>query len=325
MFYFLPLTQLKICVFSKIKKQMPIRIAQIYTMISKKFLKNYSIGIYLLLFVGTMGTACTSPKTEQTPIQSLTFNVNGVNFDMILIEGGTFMMGCTEEQKCDCEENEKPVHKEKVSSFYIGKYEVTQKLWKAIMSPDSLPSYNTGCEDCPVEQVSWKDAQRFISTLNMLTNQSFRLPTETEWEYAARGGIRSKNYKYSGSNNLDEVAWYINNYETNRCGEKGTTHPVGLKKPNEAGLYDMSGNVWEWCEDWYTKEYHHNGKAVRNEWPLKGAPRFFRRILRGGSWGGSDTGCRVSYIDYDMEHYRDEYGGFRLALEYKAENIQSIK
>ncbi len=282
-----------------------------------------NIIIKILVSVIAVGSivACIQKKNDQEPIKSFTFNVNGETFEMILIKGGTFMMGCTDEQKCDCEDNEKPAHKETVSTFYIGKYEVTQKLWKAIMTADPYPSYNLGCEDCPVEQVSWKDVQKFITKLNSLTNCTFRLPTEIEWEYAARGGMRNKGYKYSGSNNINEVAWYIENYKDSKYGEKKTTHPVGLKKPNELGLYDMSGNVWEWCEDWYTKEYYHNGRAVNPEWPLKGSPRFFRRILRGGSWGGTANGCRVSYIDYDIENYRDEYGGFRLVLEPKSDNL----
>lgn len=278
----------------------------------------------ILTFILVMGsvTACIQDKSDREPIPSLTFTVNGENFEMIMVKGGTFTMGCTDEQGCDCEDNERPAHKETVPTFYIGKYEVTQKLWKAVMG--SSPSFNSGCDDCPVEHVSWKEAQKFVSKLSALTDSTFRLPTETEWEYAARGGRRSKGYKYSGSNNIDEVAWYIENYRESNYGEKGTTHPVGLKKPNELGIYDMSGNVWEWSNDWYTKEYYHNGKAVHPEWPFKGLPRFFRCILRGGSWGGSAKGCRVSYIDYDIPNYKDEYGGFRLAM-IPSDNAQKEK
>lgn len=271
------------------------------------------MGVLFLTF------SCTQNKSVQDPIQSVTFTVNGEDFEMIQIQGGTFMMGCTDEQGCDCEDNEKPAHKETVSTFYMGKYEVTQKLWKAVMGSDSNPSANTGCDDCPVENVSWNEAHEFLSKLNALTGKTFRLPTETEWEYAARGGKRSEGYKYSGSNNIDEVAWYVKNYQEGGTGEMKTTHPVGLKKPNELGLYDMSGNVWEWCEDTYTKEYYHDGKSVSPEWPLKGATLFFRRVLRGGSWGGTSLGCRVSYIDYDIGNYNDEYGGFRFALDSNQE------
>jgi formylglycine-generating enzyme required for sulfatase activity len=223
-------------------------------------------------------------------------------------------MGCTAEQGRDCANNEKPEHEETLSTFYIGKHEVTQKLWKAVMGAKLNQSHNSDCEDCPVEQVRWKDVQVFINKLNTLTDSTFRLPTEIEWEYAARGGNRSEGYKYSGSDNVNEVAWYIENYQKGKHGTKGTTHPVGMKKPNELGIYDMSGNVWEWCNDWYKKEYQQNGKTVHSGWPYAGMSVFFRRVLRGGSWGGTAKGCRVSYIGYDMENYRDEYGGFRLVL-----------
>lgn len=215
---------------------------------------------------------------------NLIFTVNGESFEMVLVEGGTFMMGGTDEQGDDCESNEKPPQEESVDSFYIGKYEVTQKLWNAIVNNDINRSFNSGCADCPVEQVSWNDAQFFVTKLSILTQKHFRLPTEIEWEYAARGGNRSRGYKYSGSHNIDDVAWYIENYQKSRYGEKGTTHPVGMKEPNELGIYDMSGNVWEWCNDLYTKEYNHNGKQIHADWPFKGVQLLFRRVLRGGSW-----------------------------------------
>lgn len=281
------------------------------------------IAIYALTLYCTI--ACNQTNSSQEPIHSRTFTVNGESFEMNFVEGGTFTMGGTNEQGDDCENNEKPAHEETLSSFYIGRYEVTQKLWEAVLGSNLNSSYNSNCKDCPVEQVSWKDAQVFITKLSLLTGKTFRLPTEIEWEYAARGGNRSKGYKYSGSNNIDEVAWYIENYQNSKSGKMGTTHPAGMKKPNELGLYDLSGNVWEWCEDWYTKEYHHNGKAVHPEWPFKGTPRFFRRIIRGGSWGGSAKGCRVSYIDYDIENYQDEYGGFRLVLESDSIQINAKK
>ncbi|HDP98542.1 MAG TPA: hypothetical protein ENN22_05075, partial [bacterium] len=155
--------------------------------------------------------------------------------DMVFVAGGTFMMGSNEY------DNEKPIHKVYVDDFYIGKYEVTQKQWFEIMG--SNPSRFKG-DNLPVERVSWNDVQEFIRKLNAKTGGNFRLPTEAEREYASRGGSRSAHFKYSGSNNVDNVAWYDNN-----SGRK--THPVGTKQPNELGLYDMSGNVWEWCSDWY--------------------------------------------------------------------------
>lgn len=275
-----------------------------------------------LLFFSCLMIACSQDRPYVRE-PDLTFTVNGETFEMVKVRGGTFMMGGTSEQGNDSEANEQPPHEEIINSFYIGKYEVTQRLWNAVMGEGTNPSYNVGCQDCPVENVSWKDAQVFITKLMILTKRQFRLPSEAEWEYAARGGERSKKYKYSGSNKIDEVAWYIDNYQHDRHGEKGTTHPVGMKKPNELGLYDMSGNVWEWCDDLYTKEYYNNGKQIHQGWPFKGTYSYYRRILRGGSWGGTDKGCRVSYIDYDISGYKDEYGGFRLAMDTLA--LDSVK
>lgn len=169
-------------------------------------------------------------QSNETPIQQLVVVVNGDSIEMVFVKGGTFMMGCTDEQGCDCEGNEKPARKESVSDFYIGKYEVTQRLWRAVMDTDSILPFNGGCEDCPMENVSWKNAQEFIGRLNAMTGKTFRLPTEAEWEYAARGGHKSKHYKYSGSNQVSEVAWYVGNSSGGQYGEAGTTRPVGLKK-----------------------------------------------------------------------------------------------
>lgn len=149
----------------------------------KKLLK-----IFIFALALSITTAYIQNKSDQELPQGTTFTVNGESFEMILVEGGTFLMGCTDEQGNDCEDDEKPAHEETLPTFYIGKYEITQKLWKAAMGPDFNRSYNSGCEECPVERVSWKDAQEFITKLNILTSNTFRLPTEAEWEYAARGG-----------------------------------------------------------------------------------------------------------------------------------------
>lgn len=160
---------------------------------------------------------------------------------MVAVEGGTFTMGATSEQGSDARDNEKPAHKVTLSDYYIGQTEVTQALWEAVMG--SNPSYRRG-DNLPVEQVSWDDCQEFIQKLNQLTGKQFRLPTEAEWEYAARGRRKSRGYKYAGGNDIGLVAWYSGNsgYET---------HLVATKQANELGIYDMSGNVWEWCNDWY--------------------------------------------------------------------------
>ncbi|MBR5634374.1 MAG: formylglycine-generating enzyme family protein [Prevotella sp.] len=218
---------------------------------------------------------------------------------MIAVDGGTFTMGATSEQGNDAYDNEKPAHKVTVSSFAIGQTEVTQELWQAVMG--SNPSYFKGAKR-PVEDVSWNDCQTFIAKLNQLTGKKFRLPTEAEWEYAARGGKNSKGYKYAGSNTIGEVAWYD--------GNSGETHEVAKKKPNELGLYDMSGNVWEWCQDWYGSSYYSNSPQTNPTGPSSGS----NRVDRGGSWDDSAGNCRVSYRYADYPDDGDDYIGLRLAL-----------
>lgn len=199
-------------------------------------------------------------------------------YNMVFVEGGTFTMGCTAEQVDECDDDEKPAHHVTLSSFYIGKYLVTQEEWEHIMGHN--PSRFKGARR-PVECVSWDDVQLFLERLNELTRGNFRLPTEAEWEYAARGGKYSEGYKYSGSNNLDEAAWY----STNSAKE---THEVGLKKPNELGLYDMSGNVREWCSDWY------GVYSSENQFNPRGPVTGTERVLRGGCKCHADKYSRVS-------------------------------
>ena len=237
-----------------------------------------------------------------------TFSVNGVDFDMIEVEGGTFTMGATEEQGSDVSDNEKPAHQVMLSPYYIGKTEVTQELWEAVMG--SNPSFFSGNKNRPVENVSWDDCQVFINKLNGLTGKSFRLPTEAEWEYAARGGKKSKGYKYSGSNTIDDVAWY----DTNSAG---TTHPVSSKAPNELGLYDMSGNVWEWCSDWYGKSYYEESPEPNPIGPEIGT----LRVKRGGDWYFSANKCRVSYRNSNSQHYQTSENGLRLVLDMPKETF----
>ena len=229
-----------------------------------------------------------------------TFTVNGVSFDMIAVEGGTFTMGATSEQGSDAYDDEKPAHQVTLSSYYIGKTEVTQELWQAVMG--SNPSKFSGT-NLPVEKVSWEDCQSFVIKLNELTGKNFRLPTEAEWEYAARGGNKSNGFKFSGGNNIAEVAWYSKN------GNK-ISHPVATKAPNELGIYDMSGNVWEWCSDWYSSSYYTSSSQTNPTGPNSGS----YRVYRGGSWSGNDRYCRVSHRDSNYPSYRFNYVGLRLAL-----------
>ena len=236
----------------------------------------------------------SSPSSTSGTLVPIT--VNGVTFNMIKVDGGTFTMGATSEQKIP-DNDEKPTHQVTLSSYYIGETEVTQALWKAVMGNN--PSYFKG-DNLPVEKVSWEDCQTFIGKLNDLTGKSVRLPTEAEWEYAARGGKRSNHTQYSGGSMIDDVAWYYGNSGSN-------THSVKTKKPNELGLYDMSGNVWEWCQDWYG---NYSGNAQTNP---KGPDSGSIRVLRGGGWNDCGTGCRSSYRSICSPGNRGNVG-FRLAL-----------
>ncbi len=234
----------------------------------------------------------SEPKQESTPRTDLKLGA-----DMVYVDGGTFEMGY-EKGIAD----EKPVHKVTVNGFYISKYEVTQKQWKEIMGTN--PSYYKDCDDCPVEQVSWDDVQQFLKKLSAKMGQHYRLPTEAEWEYAARGGNKSKGYTYSGSNDIDEVAWYNKN-------SGGKTHQVGTKKPNELGLFDMSGNVWEWCSDWYEETYYQSSPENNPQGPSSGS----LHSIRGGARDLNKNNARLSYrVRQKTGKY---YIGFRYVVDTK--------
>ena len=222
---------------------------------------------------------------------------DGINIEMVKVEAGSFNMGATPEME-NPNEDEKPVHRVTLTNnYYIGKYEVTQALWKIVMG--SNPSNSKG-DNLPVEKVSWNDCQKFISKLNKLTGKSFRLPTEAEWEYAARGGNKSRGYQYSGSNTIGDVAWYDGN-----SGSK--THAVGTKQPNELGAFDMTGNVWEWCQDWFNR---YSSSPQTN--PI-GAVSGSCRVYRGGSCCYSGY-CRCSCRFDGTPDFRNGDLGLRLVL-----------
>lgn len=229
---------------------------------------------------------------------SLSAELNKLINNMVYVSGGTFTMGGTSEQGSDAYNDEKPTHSVTLSSYYICKYEVTQALWRAVMGNN--PSNFKG-DNLPVECVSWDDCQTFINRLNSYTGRNFRLPTEAEWEFAARGGNYCRHYKYSGSNYISDVAWYDGN-SSNR------THPVGTKQANELGLYDMSGNVWEWCSDWYGSysSYSQNDPTG----PNSGSSR----VGRGGSWSSGARICRSSCRINYAPGIRDYRLGLRLVL-----------
>ena len=233
---------------------------------------------------------------------SKTFTVKGVTFKMIPVEGGTFRMG-----SANGESDEKPVHSVTLSDYYVGETEVTQALWKAVMGNN--PSYFKG-DNLPVERVSWEDSQTFITKLNSLTGANFRLPTEAEWEFAARGGNKSQGYTYSGSNKIDKVAWYTDN-------SNSKTHVVKKKSPNELGIYDMSGNVWEWCQDWYGS---YSSAAVTDP---TGASSGSYRVFHGSSWFNEAIYCRCTKRDYYPPTSTNSHIGLRLAMTAKEKEIQT--
>ena len=241
------------------------------------------------------------PEPEQTPTPEPERPQHNLpDIAMVYVSGGTFTMGATSEQGSDAYDREKPAHSVTLSGYYIGKYEVTQELWKAVMG--SNLSYFKG-DNLPVENVSWNDVQEFLRKLNAMTGKRYRLPTEAEWEFAARGGNSSRGYKYSGGNSIGSVAWCKDN-----SGSR--THAVGTKSPNELGIYDMSGNVLEWCQDWYNSSYYGSSPRTNPQGPNSGS----RRVYRGGSWVTRAGNCRVSLRYYDTPANRGSGLGFRLAL-----------
>lgn len=227
-----------------------------------------------------------------------TFIANNVMFEMVRVEGGTFTMGATAEQASDAFSDELPTHKVTLSPFLIGKYEVSQTLWLAVMGEN--PSVNTGI-NLPVDNVTWNECQTFITKLNELTGKNFRLLTEAEWEYAARGGNKSKGYKYSGSNNLGDVAWYIDN-------SNNTSHAMGTKAPNELGIYDMTGNVMEWVSDW--KGSYSSGAQTNPTGPDSGT----YRVNRGGSYGNVERLSRITNRNSIDPNMSSKTMGLRLCL-----------
>ena len=249
----------------------------------------------IFIFLSVLCSVCAWAQVGDTAIPSVPFSEP----EMVFVQGGTFTMGCAPERGNDCMGNDEPAHRVTLSDFFIGKYEVTQAQWEAVMGAGNNPSRFKG-GNLPVENVNWDDSQEFIKRLNALTGKKWRLPTEAEWEYAARGGSQSRGYKYSGSDDIEDVAWYDAN-------SANMTHPVGTKKANELGIYDMSGNVWEWIHDW-------NGSYIGNAQTNPNGPASgMFRVVRGGSWG------RYSRLAVVSSRYSFNPGdrggtlGFRLA------------
>ena len=268
------------------------------------------------------GSSAVRPKPAQPkkadPINSLAeplrSHLKKLMADMVLVEGGTYMMG-DPNGDWDNEYCIEVPHKVTLSSFYICKYEVTEALWTAVMG--SNPSKYPSGDNYPVEQVNWYDCQDFVEKLSELTGRHFRLPTEAEWEYAARGGQRSRGYRYSGSYNLDEIGWYADNSRAYSWYTLGTKKEIGTKKPNEQGLYDMTGNVAEWCQDKFGNDYYRHSPTTNPQGPDRSSEKD-NRCFRGGSV------CDNDKYDYLKVYHRPRGGmppeiksfyiGLRLAM-----------
>ena len=246
------------------------------------------------------GGETTEQEKKAKDLDVETFTINGISFDMVKIPGGDFMMGCTSDRDPNADENEKPAQNRHINDFYMGKHEVTQQLWFVIMNNNPSKVVN---DNFPVSNVSWDDCQLFIQRLNAITGRNFRLPSETEWEYAAKGRLTSDGnlssapYIYAGtSNELSNYAWYSANSD-------GNPHVVGSKKPNDFGLYDMSGNVIEWCQDIYTN-YGTGYPEIDKD----------QRVLRGGYYGGDAASVRCTSRGSCNYKTRMAPFGFRLCL-----------
>lgn len=252
-----------------------------------------------LFIVSIICLAITNTFAQSHPVDSI------LKAEMVFVEGGTFNMGCTTGRR-----DERPVHLVRLNDFYIGKYEVTQALWLQVMGAGT--GVKTDCPACAVYDVSHELRQQFLNKLKQFTGKEYRLPTEAEWEYAATGGKQTKGYKYCGSNELEEVAWCAPN-----SGMK--THPVGQKKPNELGLYDMSGNVWELTQDWYKANFYHYC-STDNPVQLK---KTLYRLVRGGSWRSGEQRCQARSRNLDVYDHHISNQGIRLVYTAPSQQFTS--
>lgn len=223
---------------------------------------------------------------------------DGKTIEMVFVEGGEYIQGS------DLAYDEKPPHSVRLKDFFIGKFEISQLQWKRIMGEN--PSNFNECAECPVENVSWRDIEKFLTELNRQTGLTYRLPTEAEWEYASRGGKNSKNYIFSGGDDADAVAWFSEN-------NKQHTRKTGLKQANELGIFDMSGNVMEWCSDWYRNTYYMDASYENPSGPGGGT----HKVIRGGSWNTPRDAVRSCNRSYTVMGARYDDLGFRLARDAK--------
>lgn len=262
------------------------------------FIRTLALLVCLFCLSDALAQKKKAKKQKQEPFFHAGITkefLDSIEANMVWVTGGRFIMGDN-----SGEADEKPAHEVVVDGFAISKYPVTQRQWTVIMGNN--PSNYKGCDQCPIDQVSWNDAQEFIRRLNHLTGKLYTLPTEAEWEFAAKAGKYGRYFKFAGSDNIDEVAWFAGN-----SGRQ--PHPVGQKKPNELGIYDMSGNMWEWCNDWYQKFYYELEEKYSPEGPVSGAGK----VRRGGSWFTQPINCRITTRNHVKQDYKDDSGTFRLA------------
>lgn len=264
--------------------------------------------IALCVFAAVLSVSATLSAQAQSSGNRV-FTVNHTPLKMVFVKGGDLQLGCINEQEDSCRAREIPTHNVSLTDFYIGETEVTQAQWMAVMGRDNNPSYWKG-NTLPVERVSWEECHRFVTRLNkylaseLPEGYRFALPTEAQWEYAARGGLKSAGTRYAGSSDLKLIAWYYDN-------SNERTHDVRIKTANELGIFDMSGNVWEWCEDWFNENFYSENSNWTN--PLNDQESNYR-VLRGGSWNYAAPYNRCAYRDYGSIHTRYEDCGFRIAL-----------
>ena len=248
-------------------------------------------------------------KLKKTNPQKIIIPGTEVSFNMIFVEGGTFMMGANDDNNEKATDDERPAHEVTLSDYWIGETQVTYELWQALMGKKSIRWFEFVKEhNLPVVCICWFDCQKFIERLNEMTSKNFHLPTEAQWEYAARGGIIGKENgeRYAGRNdNLEAVAWYYKN-------SSGMPHPVARLRPNQLGIYDMSGNVMEWCQDWYDSNYYNNSPKYEPKGPSSGL--YNDRVCRGGSWMDIEKYCRVTKRFHYSGNYTNSNLGLRLAL-----------
>lgn len=268
--------------------------------------------LYIVLWLGSIAPLYAKPKpTIPDSLQVLHFDVNGVPFDMQRVEGGVFVMGGTREQHRERISTDLPTHTVALDAYYIASTEVTQALWKAVM-PEWEFFEELYLPNFPISYISWNDCQEFVRRLDSITGMPFRLPTEAEWEYAARGGNRSKGFRFAGGNIVENVSWGLSN-----AGFR--THEVGKKQPNEVGLYDMTGNVSEWCSDWYAP--YHFGTIPNPQGPTTGK----EKIIRGSSYSNCQDNSYLSHRYMAVPTEATNYCGMRLALTLPNEPTLQVK